>query len=230
MGSGTVTPVSTATNTPGAAITVRGAPYGIPYAVAISPDGKTAYVADFGSNSVTPISTATNAPGAAITVGANPSGVAVTPDGQAAYVANSSSNTVTPISTTTNRSGDADHRWRKPQCGRDHPRSAADGSVLAGGGAGRFAVQLRRVGVGDGKVKGRCATQTTKNRKHRPCRLRVTWGTLSRPAHGGRNVVSFQGRISANKKLEPGRYMVVIVARAAGKTSASKALTFTISR
>ncbi len=53
----TVTPITTATNTPGRPITVGADPG----AIAITPDGKTAYVLN--SDSVTPITTAANTPG-----------------------------------------------------------------------------------------------------------------------------------------------------------------------
>src|SRR5947209_2424207 len=54
-----VTPIDTATNMAGTAISVGIDPGG----VAITPDGKTAYVANSNSNSVTPIDTATNTAG-----------------------------------------------------------------------------------------------------------------------------------------------------------------------
>jgi YVTN family beta-propeller protein len=54
--SGTVTPIRTATNTALKAIKVSGTPY----AIAITPDGKTAYVTGGKSATVTPINTATN--------------------------------------------------------------------------------------------------------------------------------------------------------------------------
>ena len=60
-GSGTVTPIATATNTAGTADHRRQRPLGI----AITPDGKTAYVTNDGSGTVTPIATATNTAGAA---------------------------------------------------------------------------------------------------------------------------------------------------------------------
>ena len=68
-GSGTVTPIATATNTPGKPITVG--PH--PWAIAITPDGKTAYVVSSINSSdtpgtVTPISTATSTPGIPIPV------------------------------------------------------------------------------------------------------------------------------------------------------------------
>ena len=71
-GLGTVTPVTMATNTAGTPIRVGRAPGPI----AITPDGKTAYVAngadDPGGGTVTPITTATNTPGKPIRVGSGP--------------------------------------------------------------------------------------------------------------------------------------------------------------
>ena len=60
-----MTPIATATNTAGPPITVGNDPDDI----AITPDGKTAYVANSGSGTVTPIATATNTAGPPITVG-----------------------------------------------------------------------------------------------------------------------------------------------------------------
>ena len=74
-----VTPIDLATNTTGAEIKVGP----LPEAIAITPDGKTAYVAN-GNNSVTPIALATNTPGAEIKVGVNPEAIAITPDGKTA--------------------------------------------------------------------------------------------------------------------------------------------------
>jgi len=68
-------PSTTATNTAGTNVTVGTGPA----AVAITPDGKTAYVANFGATTVTPINTATNTVGTNITVGTNASGIAITP-------------------------------------------------------------------------------------------------------------------------------------------------------
>jgi len=64
-GSGTVTPIATATNTAGHPITTGSEPQHI----AITPDGDTAYVANAGSGTVTPITTATNTAGHPITTG-----------------------------------------------------------------------------------------------------------------------------------------------------------------
>jgi YVTN family beta-propeller protein len=98
---GTVTPIATAGNTPGAPIAVGSQPW----AFAITPDGKTTYVINFAAASVTPITTATNTAGTPIEVGQGPRAIAITPDGRTAYVASWQSGTVTPIATATNTAG-----------------------------------------------------------------------------------------------------------------------------
>ena len=72
----TVTPVNLLAKTAGTPIKVGSTPY----QVAISPDGRAAYVTNNSSNSVTPINTATQTAGAEIKVGAAPDGIAITPD------------------------------------------------------------------------------------------------------------------------------------------------------
>ena len=72
---GTVTPIRTATNTALKAIKVGSNPF----AIAVTPDGKTAYVVNLDSGTVTPIRTATNKALKAIKVGSNPSAIAITP-------------------------------------------------------------------------------------------------------------------------------------------------------
>jgi len=59
----------------------------------------------------------------------------------------------------------------------------------------------------------------------------VTAGGLTFPGHSGTNKVKFQGRISAAKKLKPGRYTLAITATdSAGAHSAPRSLNFTILR
>lgn len=96
-GSGTVTPIATATNRAGPAIKMGDDPH----AIAITPDGKTVYVANYVSGTVTPITPATGKPGPAIKVGADPAAIGITPDGRTAYVANFNSGTVIPITIVT---------------------------------------------------------------------------------------------------------------------------------
>ena len=69
----TVTPIRTATGKAGRDIKVGTDPS----AIAITPDGKTAYVAN--AHSVTPIRTATGKAGKAIKVGTNPTAIAIMP-------------------------------------------------------------------------------------------------------------------------------------------------------
>ncbi|MEU9480401.1 YncE family protein [Streptomyces sp. NPDC048191] len=75
-----------------------------PIAVAITPNGRRAYVANAGSNTVTVIDTTANPPAviATVPVGNSPAGVAVTPDGSRVYVANAGSNNVSVIRTSDN--------------------------------------------------------------------------------------------------------------------------------
>ena len=110
---GTVTPVDTTANTLGTPIPI--AP--IVLGAAITPNGKTVYVANVTTTGfpgaigfVTPIDTATNAAGTPINVGYNPRGLAVSPDGTTIYVANliepsTGMGAVTPINTATNTAG-----------------------------------------------------------------------------------------------------------------------------
>src|SRR5690348_2261223 len=97
-GSGTVTPIRTATNTALKPIAVGQDPR----AMAITPDGATIYVTNYQSGTVTPIRTATGTALAPIRVGGNPWAIAIAPDGKTAYVADTQSGTVTPIRTATN--------------------------------------------------------------------------------------------------------------------------------
>jgi YVTN family beta-propeller protein len=91
-GSGTVTPISTATGKAAQPIPVGADPQ----AIAVTPDGRTAYVLDWAAGSVTPIVTATGRALPPIQVGSFPSAIAIGPDGRTAYIANYGSNTVTP--------------------------------------------------------------------------------------------------------------------------------------
>jgi YVTN family beta-propeller protein len=65
--------------------------------VAVSPDGRRAYVTNNASNTVSVIDTGGGAVTATIPVGARPVGVAVSPDGRHAYITNAASDTVSVI-------------------------------------------------------------------------------------------------------------------------------------
>ena len=99
-----MTPISTATQRAGKIIKVGGGPAG----VAITPDGRTAYVVNYDSGTVTPISTATQRAGRAITIAPDPAGfgIAITPDGTTAYITNDQqTGTVTPVNLATRAVG-----------------------------------------------------------------------------------------------------------------------------
>src|SRR5271166_5655854 len=96
-GLGQVTPIDVATNKAGKPIPATFDPHGI----AITPNGKTAYVIGIGG--VTPIEVATNKPGTQIA--AVGYGIAITPNGQTAYATNFGSDTVTPIEVASNTAG-----------------------------------------------------------------------------------------------------------------------------
>ena len=77
-------------------------------AIAVTPDGQTAYVVNGTSGTVVPVSTATNASGPPIHVGGDPAAIAVTPDGKTAYVISappSGPGTIIPLATATNTPG-----------------------------------------------------------------------------------------------------------------------------
>lgn len=106
----TVTPIDLATLRAEKAISINVKPvlkgyYGQPLAIAIAPDGMTAYVADGASSTVTPVDLATGALGRPISltgkIGSD--AIAISSNGAAAYVANEPSSTVTPINLATNR-------------------------------------------------------------------------------------------------------------------------------
>jgi YVTN family beta-propeller protein len=76
-----------------------------PTDVAITADGKKAYVTNAGSRSVSVINTATNAVVATVAVGPFPLEVMITPDRLTAYVSDSASASVSVIDTSTHRPG-----------------------------------------------------------------------------------------------------------------------------
>lgn len=77
-------------------------------------------------------------------------------------------------------------------------------------------------------VGGRCVSQTRLNRTKRACRRTKLAGTLVLSADAGSDHVRFEGRLSAARKLKPGRYAMVLTASAKGLTSVSHSLGFTI--
>jgi DNA-binding beta-propeller fold protein YncE len=70
----------------------------MPQALAVTPNGRTLYVANIDDSTVTPITVATGRPGGAIRAGHGPQALAVTPDGRTLYVADILGGTVAVIS------------------------------------------------------------------------------------------------------------------------------------
>jgi YVTN family beta-propeller protein len=97
-GSGTVSTIDVKTGRKNPADIVVGP---LPAGVAVTPDGKTAFVTkQSGTLSTIDVKTSTKDP-ADITVGTDPAGVAVTPDGKTAFVANLASGTVSAVDVKT---------------------------------------------------------------------------------------------------------------------------------
>jgi DNA-binding beta-propeller fold protein YncE len=104
--SGMLTPISTATNTAGTGIALPFNPFG----VAITPNGKTAYLSNWNKSTVVPVDLATGVPGTPIKpVGLQPDQIVITPNGSTAYVEAVDSSIVTPISIRTNTVSKAIH-------------------------------------------------------------------------------------------------------------------------
>jgi hypothetical protein len=76
-------------------------------------------------------------------------------------------------------------------------------------------------------VGGTCIAQTNTNRHGHARKPAVTCGALKFTGHAGTNKVSFQGRISRAKKLQPGTYTLIITATNI-LSSSPKQLSFTI--
>jgi len=73
-----------------------------PWKVAVTPDGRHAYVTNYSSNEVSVVDTASNTVTATIPVDTGPWEVAVTPDGHRAYVTDNDANNVSVIDTASN--------------------------------------------------------------------------------------------------------------------------------
>jgi hypothetical protein len=92
----------------------------------------------------------------------------------------------------------------------------------------QFAFAQRAVGR---KVAGKCAAPTRGNRHGRACKRAVPRGTLTLSGHAGTDRLSFQGRVSASKRLSPGAYTLTVTAsNASGQRSVAKSISFSIVR
>jgi YVTN family beta-propeller protein len=96
-----VSVLDTSTGTVTGSIVLNGGNPPNPSAVAITPDGSAAYVAEAGTNSVVAVTLATGAVSPPIAVGAGPVALAVSPDGHKVYVVNGGGNSVSVIDIAT---------------------------------------------------------------------------------------------------------------------------------
>jgi hypothetical protein len=79
------------------------------------------------------------------------------------------------------------------------------------------------------KVKGKCVAGS--KAKGSRCTVRTTQGTLAISGAGGANQLSFQGKLTSRHTLPTGSYTVKLQARnAAGQSSSTRSLSFTIAR
>lgn len=102
QGDGSITAIDTTTNTP----TSYSGIISLPNNIAITPDGKTAYITD-GVDQIDVFDLATNTATTLIPLvsGSHPFAIAITPDGTTALVAYFAANYVTPIDIATNTAG-----------------------------------------------------------------------------------------------------------------------------
>ena len=80
-------------------------------------------------------------------------------------------------------------------------------------------------------VNHRCVATTRRNVHRRRCRRTVVGGTLAFAGHSSANAVRFDGRLSRRRRLQPGRWTLVITATVpSGLRSTPHRLSFTIVR
>ncbi|HEY7485463.1 MAG TPA: hypothetical protein VH912_13450, partial [Streptosporangiaceae bacterium] len=123
----------------------------------------------------------------------------------------------------------SDRRWRR---GKKRTRIASSTAAPIGTTFGFTVNQRVRVRFAFSKrVKGRkvgrkCVANRSKGRR---CTRKVKAGAFVLSARAGRRKVRFQGRISARKRLRPGRYTLTVTATdSQGRKSAPRSLKFTI--
>jgi hypothetical protein len=93
----------------------------------------------------------------------------------------------------------------------------------------RVTLTVQRVRSGK-RVAGACVAPSRRTSRRPSCRRTVAVATLRRSAIRGENTVRFSGRIG-RRVLRPGRYRMVIRARAAdGRRTAARTLRFTVVR
>jgi hypothetical protein len=145
----------------------------------------------------------------------------------------SSYTVVAPAAPVLSSVGESHHEWREgnavPHVSRAHKRPPVGTTftfALDQDATVKLAFAHRVPGR---RLHGACVRPKRAN-AHRPkCTRSAPAGTLTVAAHSGVNKLRFAGRISATKKLAPGRYVVTLAAtNATGKRSVPRTLTFTV--
>lgn len=78
-------------------------------------------------------------------------------------------------------------------------------------------------------IRGKCVTQTKRNKYKRTCGRSEGRGAFSIVGHAGVNRVVFRGHISRSTTLDPGRYLLELTAtNSVGARSSASSLSFTI--
>ena len=135
-----------------------GKPQCQPYGVALTSDGSTAYVSNWGEHTVTPIALASGTAGAHIGVGTHPNALAVSNNKLA--VANGDSDTISIIDTASNavvKTIDLAPYKNAPQGSQPYALAfSPDGTTLFAANAGDTDVDV--ISLGDGSVRGMIPT------------------------------------------------------------------------
>jgi hypothetical protein len=86
---------------------------------------------------------------------------------------------------------------------------------------------FRRLSSGRRSARG-CVAPTPRNRRARACTRRLNAGALTLSVPAGSERLAFFGRLSASRRLKPGRYTVSVLASNASGSSKAASLSFTI--
>ena len=119
-----------------------------PLGIAITPNGQTAYVANWWQRHRDPDRHGhQHSRDGDPRVGGSPTAIAITPDGKTTYVTDGSGTTVTPIATATNTPETAISVGANSRGHRHHPRPGPDGRLHRHAGISGITHHLRRLGV-----------------------------------------------------------------------------------
>ncbi len=131
-----------------------------------------------------------------------------------------------PVPTLTNVT-QSHRRWRETKS-KGYKGPVGTSFFFTLNMSARVTVAITQAARGS-KVNGKCVARTSKNRLNPVCTRTLTRGSLSVAGHRGVNTVSFNGSISAVKKLAPGTFTVSFTATSSSrKKSKTRSLTFTI--